>query len=405
MARVLLVCPEPLGQGQPAGIGIRVVEIARVLAEDGHAITILSPDGGSVAEHATDVLTPQALLHHSTTADVAIVEGHAINDFVAHAKRIPTVVDLYDPFIIENLHYHATRGKEVFAHDHATLMRALAAGDFFLCASEAQRMFFLGTLLAAGRLNPVAFEHDATLRSLIDIAPFGVHAGRDRAASSGGHSVLFGSIYDWYDPITAIDAIAIARRTVPDIELTFTVHPNAELPQGVAAHAARHAERFGYGGFIHFVPWVPYEQRGEFFDRFALSLITFPSSIETDLAMRTRIYDYLWAGLPVITSPAPGTDSLIEQHGAGTVVHSNLAADFAAALVAAFSGTTLEMMTAGTHRFVEEHQWAKTLAPLREFCRAPRIDETRSTFVTTHALPEQPRSLLLRLRRRLRRLA
>jgi glycosyltransferase involved in cell wall biosynthesis len=405
MARVLLVCPEPLGHGQPAGIGIRVVEIARVLAEDGHTITILSPDGGSVATHATDVLTPQALLHHSTRADVAIVEGHAINDFVAHAKRIPTVVDLYDPFIIENLHYHSTRGSEVFAHDHATLMRALSAGDFFLCASEAQRMFFLGALLAAGRLNPVAFEHDATLRPLIDVAPFGVHEARRRGTSSGGHSVLFGSIYDWYDPITAIDAIAIARRTLPDLELTFTRHPNAELPQGVAADAAKHVERFGYGRFIHFVPWVPYDQRGEFFDRFALSLLTFPPSIETDLAMRTRIYDYLWSGLPVITSPAPGTDSLIEQHGAGTVVHSNLVEDFAAAIVAACSGASREAMIAGTQRFVEEHQWAKTLAPLREFCRTPRIDETRSTFVASNSLPEQPRSLLLRIRRRLRRLA
>ena len=48
MTRVLLVCPEPLGHRQPAGIGVRFLEMAGVLRADGHQITILSPDGGTV---------------------------------------------------------------------------------------------------------------------------------------------------------------------------------------------------------------------------------------------------------------------------------------------------------------------------------------------------------------------
>ncbi len=406
MARVLLVCPEPLGQGQPAGIGIRVVEIARVLAADGHSITILSPDGGSVAPHAAGRLTPEELLRHSSSSDVAIVEGHAINDFIAHAKRIPTVVDLYDPFIIENLHYYASRGAEVFTHDHSTLMRALGAGDLFLCASEAQRMFFLGALLAVGRLNPVAFEHDATLRKLMAVAPFGVQPPRLREREATPYAVLFGGIYDWYDPILAIDAVAAARRQLPEITLTFTRHPNTEMPQGLAAEAVRHVERCGYGSFVRFDPWMPYEQRGRFFDQFSVSLLTFPPSIETDLAMRTRIYDYLWAQLPVITSSAPGTDELIERHGAGTVVRSDRAGMFAEAIVAVLSDEERRnAMVQGATRFVEEHQWPMVLAPLREFCRAPHIDGTRSTFATPRQLSDQPRSLLHRIGRRMRRLA
>ena len=48
MTRAMLVCPEPLGHGQPAGIGIRFLEIARVLRGDGHDVTILSPDAGAI---------------------------------------------------------------------------------------------------------------------------------------------------------------------------------------------------------------------------------------------------------------------------------------------------------------------------------------------------------------------
>ena len=45
-------------------------------------------------------------------------------------------------------------------------------------------------------------------------------------------------------------------------------------------------------------------------------------ALETDLAMRTRMFDCLWGELPVVTSPAGGTDPLIERYGAGIVVDS-----------------------------------------------------------------------------------
>jgi glycosyltransferase involved in cell wall biosynthesis len=404
MSRVLLVCPEPLGHGQPAGIGIRFVEIARVLIADGHAVTVLSPDGGRIHDaEGAGTLTPESIHSHSAAADVAVVQGHVANDFIAHAHRIPTVIDLYDPFIIENLHYHSTRGTEVYAHDHATLMRSLEYGDFFLCASEAQRMFYLGALLAAGRLNPVAFESDATLRRLVAIAPFGVQPPRT-AVRTGGHHVLFGGIYDWYDPILAIDAIARARNRVQDVTLTFTTHPNAAItPQGVAAEAMEYVRRQGYGDFIRFEPWVAYDRRAEFFDRFAISLLTFRGSIETDLAMRTRIYDFLWGNLPVISSPAPGTDEILERYGAGAVIQSNAADAFADEIVAILSDdATSAAMRRGAGRFVDENQWARVLDPLRAFCKAPQVDATRATFTTSHALPPQPRpSILQRVRRRI----
>ncbi len=46
------------------------------------------------------------------------------------------------------------------------------------------------------------FEEDPRLELLIGIAPFGVAGARSHAASSLPHArILFGGIYDWYDPI------------------------------------------------------------------------------------------------------------------------------------------------------------------------------------------------------------
>jgi glycosyltransferase involved in cell wall biosynthesis len=399
MSRILLVCPEPLGHGQPAGVGIRFLEIARVLREDGHAVTVLSPDAGEVAGCASGFINPETLLATSDRSDAAVVQGHVANAFFQQASPIPTVVDLYDPYIIENMHYFAERGAEVFQHDHFTLMTSLVRGDFFLCASEAQRMFYLGALLSAGRLNPALFESDPELGTMIAVAPFGVPPPRPilRSAPRAPH-ILFGGIYDWYDPIAAIDAVAIVRQSVPGATLTFTRHPNPDItPQGKLAEAMAHARANGYD-FVRFEPWVPYERRAEFFERFAMALITFPHSLETDLSMRTRIYDYLWCGLPIVSSSAPGTDEILERYQTGIVVRDHTPGAYASAIVS----IDAEGMTRGARGFVDDHQWDHTLEPLRAFCRTPRTDLTKETFAMRPAIPERPVSILGRLKRRLR---
>ena len=49
MSRVMLVCPEPLAHRQPAGIGIRFIEMSKVLHAAGHDISLLSPNDGPIS--------------------------------------------------------------------------------------------------------------------------------------------------------------------------------------------------------------------------------------------------------------------------------------------------------------------------------------------------------------------
>ena len=396
MTRVLLVCPEPLGHRQPAGIGIRFLEIANVLRAAGHAVTILSPDQG---------LTPENIARGTSESDVAVVQGHVANDLFAHMRPLPVVVDLYDPFIVENLHYYRERGAEVFTHDHATLVSSLLKGDLFLCASEAQRLFYLGMMLAVGRVNPVAFDHDPHLDSLIRIAPFGVAPPRALPArASTAPEILFGGIYDWYDPILAMEAVALARVKIPLLKLTFNTHPNPELtPQGRTAEAMKYARRKEYD-FVRFEPWVAYDERGAFFDRFALALMTFPQSIETDLAMRTRIYDYLWAGLPIVTSSAPGTDELLERYRCGSIIRRDDPAAFASEIVGVLTDRQrYEQLVDGTRAFAGSHQWERTLRPLVDFCAKPVIDKDKAAFAAGMHVPPHAPTILQRIKRRMSR--
>lgn len=409
MSRVLFVCPEPLGHRNPAGVGIRFIELSRAVRRDGHDVEVLSPDGGAVEGCAAGSITPEILAASTARADLAIVQGHAANDLLAHGRPdIPVVVDLYDPFPVENFHYFASRGAQVFEHDHATILRSLRRGDFFLCASEAQRFFYLGMLLATARVNPALYERDAAMDSLLATVPFGVPPWQPpQRAGFDSREIFFGAIYDWYDPALAVEAVEIARRRDPRLSITFTFHPNAATtPQSLFSRLRADVERTGRAAFVKFEPWVAYEERRPFYDRFALALLTFRPSLETELAMRTRMFDCFWGGLPVVSSSAGGTDPLIARYRSGTVVPSSSADDYATAILDLLSdGERYGRAREGCRGFVEDHQWDRLATPLLQFCRAPRQDETSARFAI-----EQPvaaatsRPLLERLRRRVDRL-
>jgi glycosyltransferase involved in cell wall biosynthesis len=364
----------------------------------------LSADGGAVDGAASGVITPESLHRLSGEHDAAIVQGHVANELFAHARPLPTAVDLYDPFIVENLHYYRQHGTEVFAHDHATLMTSLSRGDLFLCASRAQRLFYLGMLITLGRLNPQLFDEEPALDSLLRIVPFGVQPPRTIPEKSAP-AILFGGIYDWYDPIVAIEAVRIARQELDGLTLTFTRHPNPEItPQGLLAETIAYVKQH-HLDFVRFEPWNAYADRGAFFDRFALALLTFPQSLETDLSMRTRIFDYLWGGLPVVTSSAPGTDEILQRYDAGIVVAGNDPNAYARELVAALRDPQRHRTRiAGTQTFTADHQWSRLAEPLLAFCRAPRFEPTKQTFAWSPQLPQQTPSALARARKRALRL-
>jgi len=67
----------------------------------------------------------------------------------------PAIVDLYDPFELEKLAQSAAIDprfhEQIDAESANELELASSLGDFFICASERQRDFWLGVLLDSGR--------------------------------------------------------------------------------------------------------------------------------------------------------------------------------------------------------------------------------------------------------------
>ena len=204
----------------------------------------------------------------------------------------------------------------------------ISIGDFFICASEKQRSFWLGMLNAMGRINPYSYDDDNTLKKLIEVVPFGIpssppkHTGepiRKMIPEIKDEDMIVlwgGGIWNWLDPITAIKAIWEITRNRKDIKLIFTgiKHPDPKLPEMKKCLEAitLSKELDIYDKFVFFNEWVPYEMRQNFLLESSAGLSIHMDRLETEFAYRTRVMDYIWAKLPVITTEGDSIAKMVK---------------------------------------------------------------------------------------------
>jgi glycosyltransferase involved in cell wall biosynthesis len=410
MTRIALLSSEPI-RPRMAGIGIRYLEFARRLAAAGLETVLLSPaDPGESAGLALPGVElrrcePGRLAEQLRGCAAAVAQGQLANDLVLAAPGVPAALDLYDPWLVENLSYLATLGLDPWRNDHATWLLQLARGDFFLCSSEEQRVFYLGFLAALGRVNPELAARDPDLRSLIDVVPFGVpeelppHQPYLPPRLPGERRLLFGGLYDWYDPWTLLEALP----PVPGWVLLLIRNPNPGTPQRLFAEVEAWCRRRDWwGSRVRALDWVPVERRYDLLRDVDLLVAPHRPSLETRLSLRTRFLDALAAGCPVVTTEGGAMSRLLREHGAGWVVPPGDAPALARAIVEALEAD--RAWRQGAASLLRFFRWEQALAPLLRFCREPRREITKDRFVHALATAAPPDGAGFRLRRRLRRL-
>lgn len=390
--RVVVVAPEPI-RPKMAGMGIRSLELARALSREFDVRLFVSNDPAEAAAVSGDltviVAPPGQLALPAHNADAALVSGHAANWWFHQVPLVPVAVDLYDPFFIENLHYAPMLGERTAAHDHATLDLALSRADFFLCASREQRLFYSGALYSRGRIGSRNFPDDPRLSRLLGTVPFGVpseSASGDRDAgrravglTSAGPVVLFGGIYDWYEPDLLLEAWPGVLRRQPDANLLFFENPNPETtPQRVYARARERARAVDpQGRSIIFSAWLPYPARVDLYAAVDVLVSISSEGLESDLAFRTRLLDAAWGGVPSLSVGGGPLASELEHAGAGRQVPATASA--LADALSALLGDPEERQraSAAARRFASGRTWNAVAAPLAAWCREARVDPGR----------------------------
>lgn len=385
-----------------AGPAIRCLKIAAALAADGgvqvgadvHVLS-LAPTCELSDERFVIRRTDLAgLAREGADCDVLVLQGDVLQRCPAlKDSKAVMVCDLYDPFHLEQLEQardlpERTR-RDVVRLATIALNDQLLRGDFFLCASDKQRDFWLGALAALGRVNPVTYDQDPTLRRLIDVAPFGIDAAPPVHRGPVAKGVLAGippdaelllwggGVYNWFDPVSLVEAVHLLRERRPRLRLLFLGmrHPNADVPEMSVAQALRLRcdELDLTGTVVHFnEQWVAYEDRASWLLESDVGVTTHLDHIETAFSFRTRVLDYLWAGLPVITTAGDTLADLVETHGLGLTVPAGDVAALAEAIDRLVGDPALrDSCRAAVAVLAPELAWDVALLPLVNFCHAP----------------------------------
>lgn len=372
---------------------------------------------------------------HEAWADVIVVQGMSFRIFPSIAKTTKIVVaDLYDPFQLEQLEQNKFRPLGVW-RDEVTkavslINEQLSRADLFLCASEQQRSLWLGNLSALGRLNPDTYSADSSFNSLLTMVPFGLE---DSAAAQSRHAIKGtvpgiaasdkviiwgGGIYNWFDTLTLVEAMALLAPRRPEAKLFFLSarHFNPDVPEmKMATDSIARAEELGLLGTSVFFndEWVEYDDRVNYLLDADLGVSTHFIHAETRFSFRTRMLDYLWAGLPIVATEGDAFADLIARDGLGIAVAEQDPVALADALERALFDVDA---AAGFRRNVESvregFRWSRALQPLVDFCAAPRpaadrqiVDANRrsggvatSNFDRILLMPKGPRRDLALLR-------
>jgi len=186
-----------------------------------------------------------------------------------------------------------------------------------------------------------------------------------------------GGVYDWLDPVSAIEAVDVLRHRRPDVRLVFQGmrHPNADVvPMAMPDRCRALADERGLTGeHVFFLDWVPYEERHDYLLDADVGLCTHPDHLESEFAFRTRVLDYLWAGLPVVVSAGDELGALVAAEGLGAVVRPGDTGALADALEALlYDEQAIKSAAAHVARVRDRFTWSSTLAPLVDFCAAPK---------------------------------
>lgn len=233
------------------------------------------------------------------------------------------ILDCYVPIYVEVSARESENIREeydAFVSDVSKWSTVLQRGDIYLCASEEQKKFYKGVLAAVGRVNPVTYGDDTIL-----IVPYGVYRENPTQRNHPIQKMLgekkdtvfkilwFGGIYPWFDIRALADAVkdlnayTQAKLIVVGAKNPFNKHPDfiARYDQFV-----NHVKNSKLEDYVFIQEWVDFNDRADWYMDADIVVVFNKIGEENKLAWRTRLVDFMWADLPVLTN---GGDPLGEQ--------------------------------------------------------------------------------------------
>ncbi|MDP9193651.1 MAG: glycosyltransferase [Acidobacteriota bacterium] len=300
--------------------------VGRRLLMDGsresHGQVAFSPGEGEKVPKADEGLGVTLIEHGSAAArealrDASVLIGQPARGFRKRRREQRIVYDLFDPTVLELRELYGAapslRQRVHLAAEWWRLAEGLMRADLLVCAARKQRELYES--LQSG---------DAPW---IEV-PFGIDLGEVPSETSACEKpkdnivIWGGGIWEWLDPAGAVDAIVRVNESGVPAKLLFLgrSRPNRKLID--RRRDDRFDELLARGG-AHVSAneeWIPYRERLSWLRGGKIAIMLHRRTAEAAYSIRTRLFDAIAAGIPVVASAGGFAAELVERESLGVVV-------------------------------------------------------------------------------------
>lgn len=368
---VLVISPDVLPlEGLPTtGAGLRAWGIGQGLQARGFCVRYSMPRAAlasypnvqtDIADLAWDERNMPAVVHASG-AEVIIACGWPLLEQLAECPR-PVALDFHGPHLIE---------RTIQGHlDPETNIRAklacIARADFFTCAGDRQRSYFIPWLLMAG----IPYRDDMIAQVPVSLSP---ELPPVSARRPDEPVFVYGGVFlPWQDPSVALTVLVeeLERAGRGRLDLYGGKHPFIPLDTRRFEALVRRLEG---SSRVHAHGMVDHDQLLRAYAEASVAADVMARNPERELAFTTRTVEYLWCGLPVIYNNYADLARLIDEFDAGWTVDPGDAGEIRAAVREAIGEPDVVARKAtNARRLVTERlTWTTAIGPLAAFCAEP----------------------------------
>lgn len=304
---------------------------------------------------------------------------------------VPVVIDFHGPSVIE---MEIMKNPLLWLFKRVKL-ESIAKADYFTCAGEGQKKYFLAWLFLAG----VQMTGDP-----IGVVPLCMpptlpvwEPAEELTFVHGGHFV------PWVDTSRALLACVefLEAKGSGRLKVFGNKHPGIGAPDD---SIDRLLARLGASPAVDLSGMIPADEVTERYRRCHVAIDLQKKNPERLLAFTTRTVHYLWCGLPVIYNNYADLSGYIERYDAGWTLDPEDMDGLGRVFdEISSSPDVVRAKSRNAQRLVAERlTWDKAIEDLATFCAAPFTREKKETPVTRIGLTKRIQETLWTARARAR---
>lgn len=341
---IAIVVPAYSVGSHMGGIGVRAWELAQTL-DPSWPVTVIAK-GDSDFDDARITFTQgdrrgwvpviencDAAVFYDLPDTEIMLAAHRAGKFIISEAAVP----------IEHLGFdrirNGTSPDDAYAELVARFELQVLLSDHFIVRSEVGLATLVAALSMAGRLAYSNYELSTTVDHLWTWVPIGFsadsagHAARAEALQPPVDFLWTGGIWDFYDPVAVVRAIARLKAAGQRVSLRFMYKP----PPGQRLEEARRLlqaiDDYAVSDLVDFCEPTPtHHERNAVCAGARAAICIGRPGIENQTSIRLRLRDSFLYRLPFIVDKHGATGRLVESLGMGTSVDSGDCEELATAM-------------------------------------------------------------------------